>query len=69
LLAGAGSVLSTGWAVKDSNGEIFASFYRNLRDASAAEALRRSQVEMIGSGTWRAAPAYWASYQVTGGAH
>jgi CHAT domain-containing protein len=69
LLAGAGSVLSTGWSVKDSNGEIFASFYRNLRDASAAEALRRSQVEMIGSGTWRAAPAYWASYQVTGGVH
>jgi CHAT domain-containing protein len=69
LLAGAGAVLSTGWPVKDSNGEIFASFYRSLRDASAAEALRRSQVEMIGSGTWRAAPAYWASYQVTGGAH
>jgi CHAT domain-containing protein len=69
LLAGAGSVLSTGWPVEDSNGEIFASFYRNLRDASAAEALRRSQVEMIHSGTWRAAPAYWSSYQVTGGAH
>jgi CHAT domain-containing protein len=67
-MAGASAVLATGWAVKDSNGEIFSSFYRNLRDAAPAEALRRSQMEMIRSNTWRAAPDYWASYQVTGGA-
>jgi CHAT domain-containing protein len=69
LLAGAGAVLATGWPVKDSTGEIFTSFYGYLRNAPAAEALRRSQIEMIRSSTWRAAPEYWASYQVTGGAH
>lgn len=67
-MAGASAVVATEWPEKDSKGEIFASFYRHLRNASAAEALRRSQVEMVRSGTWRAAPGYWASYQVTGGA-
>jgi CHAT domain-containing protein len=66
-MAGAGTVLATSWPELDSTGEIFKSFYRHLRNAPAAEALRRSQVEMIHSGTWRAAPSYWASYQVTGG--
>ena len=32
-----------------------------------AEALRRSQAEAIHSGTWQAAPSYWAAFQVTGG--
>ncbi len=68
-MAGAAAVLATEWAVKDSTGEIFTSFYRHLRDESPAEALHRSQMEMIDSGTWRAEPRYWASYQVTGGAH
>ncbi len=69
LLAGAGAVLATGWPVKDSSGDIFTSFYGYLRVVPAAEALRRGQIEMIRSSTWRAAPEYWASYQVTGGAH
>ncbi len=69
LLAGAGAVLATAWPVKDSTGEIFSSFYGYLRSTPAAEALRRSQIEMIHSSTWRASPEYWASYQVTGGAH
>jgi CHAT domain-containing protein len=51
-MAGARAVISTAWPV---------------RDAPPAEAMRRSQVEMIHSGTWRASPSYWASYQVTGG--
>jgi CHAT domain-containing protein len=67
-MAGASAVLATGWEVKDSSGEIFASFYRHLRGATAAEALRRSQIEMIRSATWRASPSYWASFQVTGAA-
>lgn len=67
-MAGARAVIATAWPVSDTNGELFAAFYRYLRNASPAEALRRSQVEMIHSGTWRSAPAYWASYQVTGGA-
>ncbi len=67
LMAGAQAVISTAWPVRDSQGEIFTSFYRYLREAPPAEAMRRSQVEMIHSGTWRASPGYWASYQVTGG--
>lgn len=66
-MAGARAVIATGWPVGDTNGELFAAFYRYLRNATPAEALRRSQVEMIHSGTWRSAPGYWASYQVTGG--
>jgi CHAT domain-containing protein len=66
-MAGARAVIATGWPVSDTNGELFAAFYRHLRNATPAEALRRSQVEMIHSGTWRSAPANWASYQVTGG--
>jgi CHAT domain-containing protein len=68
-MAGARAVVSTRWPVNDTRGEVFAAFYRNLRDVPAAEAMRRSQVEMIHSGTWRSDPSYWASYQVTGGAH
>jgi CHAT domain-containing protein len=66
-MAGARAVIATGWPVSDTNGELFAAFYRHLRDVPPAEALRRSQVEMIHSGTWRSAPGYWASYQVSGG--
>ncbi len=67
LMAGASAVVSTTWPVEDASGEIFARFYHHLQDQSVAEALRRSQMEMAHSETWRAAPAYWASYQVTGG--
>jgi CHAT domain-containing protein len=67
LMAGAGAVISTAWPVEDSAGDIFSRFYHYLPENSAAEALRRSQVEMARGGTWRAAPAYWASYQLTGG--
>jgi CHAT domain-containing protein len=67
LMAGARAVISTAWPVEDSSGDIFSRFYHYLPENSAAEALRRSQVEMAHEGTWRAAPAYWASYQLTGG--
>lgn len=67
-MAGASAVLATQWPVRDSSGDILASFYKYLQHFSPAEALRRSQVEMIGSGTWRARPSYWAPYQITGGA-
>jgi len=65
-LAGARAVIATGWPVGDTSGELFDAFYRNLRSVSPAEALRRSQVEMIHSGTWRSAPAYWAAFQSSG---
>jgi CHAT domain-containing protein len=67
-MAGASVVIATSWPVRDSSGDIFASFYRHLREVPAAEALRLSQMEMIQSGTWRAMPSYWAPYQVAGGA-
>jgi CHAT domain-containing protein len=66
-MAGASAVVATAWPVADSTGAIFSSFYRNLRDTGPAEALERSQIEMIRSGTWRAQPAYWAAYQLSGG--
>lgn len=69
LTAGAGAVLATLWPVKDSAGEMFSTFYGDLEGTSAAEALRRSQVQMIRSGTRRAEPRDWALYQVTGGVH
>jgi CHAT domain-containing protein len=68
LMAGASAVVATGWPVRDSDGEFFSRFYNLLRGSTAAEALRRTQAEMAHSDTWRRAPAYWASYQVTGGA-
>jgi CHAT domain-containing protein len=67
-MAGASAVLATSWPVRDSSGEILASFYKYLQHVPAAEALRLSQLEMLDSGSWRAAPSYWATYQITGGA-
>jgi CHAT domain-containing protein len=67
-MAGASAVLATSWPVRDSSGEILAAFYKYFQHVPAAEALRLSQLEMIDSGTWRAAPSYWATYQITGGA-
>jgi CHAT domain-containing protein len=65
-MAGAQGVISTGWPVEDSSGEIFSRFYHYLPQFRAAEALRLSQLDMIHEGSWRASPAYWASYQLTG---
>jgi tetratricopeptide (TPR) repeat protein len=67
-MAGASAVLATSWPVRDSSGDILASFYKYLQHVPAAQALRLSQLEMLDSGSWRAAPSYWATYQITGGA-
>jgi tetratricopeptide (TPR) repeat protein len=67
MTAGARAVVATNWPVPDANGDLIPAFYQHLRTTSAAEALRRSQVEQIHSGTWQAAPSYWAAFQVTGG--
>jgi len=67
-MAGASVVLATSWRVRDSGGDLLASFYKYLRHVPAAEALRLSQIEMLHSGTWRATTSYWAAYQITGGA-
>lgn len=71
LMAGATAVITTGWPVEDSSGEIFARFYGFLASGDRgdpASALQHSQIEMIRSGRWLASPSYWASYEVTGGA-
>lgn len=67
MMAGARAVVATNWPVPDADGDLIPAFYWHLRNNSAAEALRRSQVEQIHSGTWQSAPSYWAAFQVTGG--
>ena len=63
-IAGARAVIATLWPVADSRGELFGAFYRHLRTMPPAEAMRRSQVEMINSG----APARsWGAFVVTAG--
>jgi len=70
-MAGASTVVTTSWPVRDTEGELFAAFYGHLHQlpgsVPASEALRQSQVEMLRSGTWRGSPGYWGAYQVTGG--
>jgi CHAT domain-containing protein len=71
LAAGASSVVASHWPTPDDSGVLFASFYRNLRDRQSgtpsgpAKALRAAQLEMLHSSSWRAAPRYWAAFQVT----
>jgi CHAT domain-containing protein len=67
MMAGARAVVATDWPVPDADGDLIPEFYRQLRTSSAAEALRRSQVELIHSGTWQASPSYWAAFEVIGG--
>jgi CHAT domain-containing protein len=67
MMAGARAVVATHWPVPDADGDLIPNFYRHVRAGSAAESLRRSQVEMIHSGTWQSSPSYWAAFQVTGG--
>ena len=67
LMAGASGTIATGWPVEDSAADLLPSFYRYWKTSSTAEALRRSQLDMIHAGDWRSAPSYWAAYQLTGG--
>ena len=67
MMAGARAVVATNWPVPDVDGNLIPAFYENLRNNPAAEALRRSQMQVIHSGTWQASPSYWAAFQVTGG--
>lgn len=69
MAAGARCVIASLWPVPDDSGELFASFYTHLRtirtsdsDVGPADALRRAQLDMLRSGTWRSLPKYWAAY-------
>jgi CHAT domain-containing protein len=73
LAAGASAVVASRWPTPDDSGELFLSFYRHLRaslEAPAAsgpaEALRRAQLEMLHSASWRSLPKYWAAYFTVG---
>jgi CHAT domain-containing protein len=76
LMSGAAAVIASQWPVPDDRGVIFETFYRELRKEtalpaqspvqSAAEALRRAQLEMLRTNSWRAQPKYWATYLITG---
>lgn len=65
LAAGAKSVVASLWPTPDDEGHLFLSLYDHLRRdplERPAAALRHAQRVMLGSGTWRAAPKYWAPY-------
>ncbi len=72
LAAGAHAVIATQWPTPDDTGDIFARFYEHLRATTRgdtlapAEALRRAQMDMLRSSTWRSKPRYWATYQIFG---
>ena len=76
LMSGAAAVVASLWPTPDERGAIFESFYRELRQEAglngqspvqaAAEALRRAQLEMLRTNSWRAQPKYWATFQITG---
>lgn len=68
LVAGAGGVIASQWDTPDDAAGLFPSFYRHWMQDSVrvAEALRRAQVDMLHSGTWRAKPGFWSAYSMTG---
>jgi CHAT domain-containing protein len=67
LYAGAGSVLGSLWDISDDATAVFMqNFYRNIRAAGKAEALRSAQLAMIRSGDY-SHPFYWAAFNLTGG--
>jgi CHAT domain-containing protein len=66
--AGARGVIATQWPVRDHTGDFLPGFYTALLSFPTAEALRKTQVAMIHSGTAYAASSAWASYQLFGGA-
>jgi CHAT domain-containing protein len=68
LYAGTSAVAVSLWNVSDrSTADLMIGFYRHLRRASAskASALRRAQLEIIGSASY-AHPYYWAPFALVG---
>jgi len=66
LYAGTRDVIATLWQIEDDGAANFAGrFYGQLRSSSSADALARTQREMIRD-TRFTAPYYWASYVISG---
>ncbi|MEN6604000.1 MAG: CHAT domain-containing protein, partial [Bryobacteraceae bacterium] len=73
LAAGAKATAASLWPTPDDTGQLFRSFYSDLRGTAgpgvslqAARALRKAQLEMLHSASWRAQPRYWAAFVITG---
>lgn len=72
LLAGSRTVIASLWPLPDDEGELFVRFYQHLAalarygSRAPALALRQAQLDMLSQGDWRARPAYWAGYVLTG---
>jgi CHAT domain-containing protein len=73
LVAGARSVVASLWPTPDDTGQLFRSFYTNLRGSTGtgagvevARALRQAQLDMLHSAGWRAQSRYWAAFFITG---
>ena len=71
IAAGVPTVVASQWPVdSDATEELMVSFHRHRRadGLPAAEALRRAQLDMLGSRTHgRYSPYYWAAFVVIGG--
>jgi CHAT domain-containing protein len=74
MIAGAGAVVGSHWAIGDDSGELFADFYRyfgGLRAAGneqriACQALRQAQLDALRSNSWRSDPKYWSAFFTVG---
>jgi len=73
LVAGASAVIGSRWPTPDDTGELFQSFYRDLRircdrgaDGRVGASLQHAQLEMLRSNTWRSNPSYWSAFYAVG---
>lgn len=74
LNAGARAVVGSKWPTPDDTGELFQSFYRDLRNRCdrgadgriVGASLQHAQQDMLRSATWRANPSYWSAFYVVG---
>jgi len=70
FFAGASSVIISLWPVNDqASSQLMKRFYIHLRSSeSIMDALQKTKLEMIASGTQLSHPYYWAGFIVTGNA-
>ncbi len=67
--AGARAVAASHWSTPDDNGALFKRFYEHFLaapQAGPAMALRKAQMDMMQSRSWRSQPRYWAAFYLTG---
>jgi CHAT domain-containing protein len=67
--AGARAVAASHWSTPDDSGVLFKRFYEHFLaapEAGPAMALRKAQMDMMQSRSWRSQPRYWAAFYLTG---